>query len=670
VEIPTDEGPIRGHLTTEHARSSHGVPILILDSGQVLGWGDSVEGEKDYAIPWIVLSTHPSPPLSEVEHALRAVREWNKHVTRVHHITPLDLGLEDWFKNPTPGSSIRAYDEHLSTTLDPAFQSASPDEQAAAMTVQDAVENPRKGFWTLARSTRLSSTPPDKYGVVHGPYQLILSDTGAVEILKHGGGRGGRQRLLIKVDRYGTPHWGWVDKDQLYLVPESNTGGEVAQENPMPLRSRLVNAVTEYDRKQEGKRGYNRYAIGHYLGAVDRVMEEVGKGYSVRSAINNNFTGRLADYLLRSVGETPQTRDEQIGPMAREERNPSSDLGQQAFDAGKDFRLSGAYSETGVADTRVAKYGFNKWYNNLPLWGRGPRPTRTHTKARLLKDWMEGWAAGKRVEKRGNPEFGVRVLGFKNLTGRLTTAHAASSYGQPVLVLRGKVYGPGDVYRGTSGTLPPFYLRLEPTGRKPSAYKDLIDRWNKQVAVSEERYRKSLPTHPKVIDWEEAFKEENPESAATALYEDFHGRPPGETKEIITEVHDHGWLTQLGVLVELKVATVTQLDATITFEKAPPDLCSSEDGRQLYIEGGDQSLDLKSLKMSGEKWEKDSMVIGVLYELTYQTEKGFHKFKLTSYFHVLGEETGVQPFLLYDPTNQLLSVSGGQYQIKPEGIIN
>jgi hypothetical protein len=162
----------------------------------------------------------------------------------------------------------------------------------------------------------------------------------------------------------------------------------------------------------------------------------------------------------------------------------------------------------------------------------------------------------------------------------------------------------------------------------------------------------------------------NPESSAAELYEEFHGKPPGETLEIITEKQEHEWLTQLGTLVELKVATLTQLDATIRFDKDAPELCSSEDGRQLYIEGGDQSIGLKALKMDSDKWVKDSMTLGVLYELTYQTEKGFQAFKLTDYYHKLGEETGVQPFLLYDPRSQLLSISGGQYQTKPEGIVN
>ena len=552
--------------------------------------------------------------------------------------------------NPTPGETISAYDEHLATTLDPAFQAATPDEQAAAMTVQDATEN------------------------------------------------------------------------------------------PMPLRSQLVHAVTEYDRKQEGKRGYNRYAIGHYLRAVDGVMEEVGKGYSVRSAISNNFTGRLADYLLRTVGEAPQTREEQMGPMVQEERNPDysdaapdvkahieshpgtwfsylaypgktlhkggydtiyaaakeaavhdnrpiyfgtyhrgdeparltghalavwpdghitwanevplnranpddyrrtrleegslgervltgldeveaagemagrnwrgpvtaaklkhramqhithvrgyqknmrgmyqiafergfektykgaknpSDLGQAAFDAAKDFRLSGAYSDTGVANARVAGYGFSKWYNNL-----SPAESKGYRKATLKRNWMEGWAAGKRVEKKQA--------------------------------------------RG------------------------------------------------------------NPESPAQALYEDFHGRPSAETLEIVTERHEHDWLTGLGQLVELKVATVTQLDATISFtkDKTAPELCSSEDGRQLYIEGGNQEIPLKSLKMDGPKFEKDSMVLGILTEVTYRTSKGFHKFRPTDYYHRLGEESGVQPTLLYDPRNKLLSISGGAYRVEDIGIVD
>jgi len=164
---------------------------------------------------------------------------------------------------------------------------------------------------------------------------------------------------------------------------------------------------------------------------------------------------------------------------------------------------------------------------------------------------------------------------------------------------------------------------------------------------------------------------DNPEPEAAALYEDFHGRPPSEVKEIVTEREEHEWLTQLGTLVELKLNTLTNLDASIKFSGADaPDLCSSEDGRQLYIEGGNQEVDLAALKMDGDDWRKDSMVLGVIKEITYRTEKHFHKFDPIDYYHKLGEETGELPYLVYDPNNKLLSISGGQYQVKPEGIVN
>jgi hypothetical protein len=766
--------------------------------------------------------------------------------------------------NPTPGEAISAYDEHLATTLDPTFAAATPDEQAAAMTVQDALEN------------------------------------------------------------------------------------------PMPLRDLLAHVVTEYDRKQEGKRGYNMYALPQYLNGVSDVMEEVGKGYSVRSAITNTFTGRLADVLLRAVKESPTTREEQMGPMFKEKRNPyqgkiavtngdetvvlytrgdgrhafsadgepfeydgsvwldatgarwkqtrlsrnpapgysdaapdvkahieshpgtwfsylaypgktlhkgdydtiyaaakeaavhdnrpiyfgsyltgreparmtgsamavwpdghitwasevplrkanpdwwtekkekeyggkfstpvihiwkswkggaggpgrefwvftieqhveglvgrsigsyqhvterefktpqdakefalsvigspdyhvhnwqkakvqvhrkhwdpagdilqanPSDLGQAAFDAAKDFRLSGAYHETGVANARVAGYGFSKWYNNLT------RPQlKGHRKATLKKNWMEGWAAGKRVEKKqGNPSTSgtsAYRAGYDAYLSGKPVGHAASDYVRAHVAKDSQWYEKEhtrqEFHQGWSaasiekkdnpyyGPYTGFVVYNVENGVKVGTFRtqEEAQHWIDSYGASQE-YKER---YYRIKSAEEFYAgtrygERNPESPAQALYEDFHGRPSAETLEITTERQQHEWLTGLGTLVELKVATITQLDASISFakDKQAPELCSSEDGRQLYIEGGDQALDLKALKMAGDKWEKDSMVIGVLYELTYQTEKKFHKFKLTDYFHKLGEETGVQPTLLYDPTNRLLSISGGQYQVKDVGIVN
>lgn len=75
-------------------------------------------------------------------------------------------------------------------------------------------------------------------------------------------------------------------------------------------RARLVNAVTEYDRKQQGKRGYNHYALGHYCNAIQNVAEDMEEGRNIRAALLRCFNGRLLDVCLKAVGEAKFTMEE------------------------------------------------------------------------------------------------------------------------------------------------------------------------------------------------------------------------------------------------------------------------------------------------------------------------------------------------------------------------
>jgi hypothetical protein len=219
----------------------------------------------------------------------------------------------------------------------------------------------------------------------------------------------------------------------------------------------------------------------------------------------------------------------------------------------------------------------------------------------------------------------------------------------------------------------PIYMRGYRQG-----YMDGADEKPHRVRGVEPRYREGYSDGYR--DGSRAYAgQPNPEEieisdSAVELYEDFHGRPPDKIEEHVEQIEVQRDLAQLGTLTELKVATISGLDATIAFDPDDPQkrvqLASSPDGKQLFFVGGDQSVDLEAVGMSGAKWVRDSMVLGVLYELTYRTEKGFDSFRLTDYYHELGEETGVQPLLIYDPLNERLSVSGGQYQIRREGIVN
>lgn len=174
-----------------------------------------------------------------------------------------------------------------------------------------------------------------------------------------------------------------------------------------------------------------------------------------------------------------------------------------------------------------------------------------------------------------------------------------------------------------------------------------------------------------------ASKRRNPSSgvedsryAADAMFEDFHGKQPTEVIRVETEIVEPTHLAVLGSLVSIVVATVSGLEVTLGFESDPPYLCSSPDGTQLYIQGGNQCLDLQGLKMAGEDWERQHMVIGEMTETTYRTEKSFDKFQTIDYYHANGEESGVLPQLVYDPINKVLGVAGGRYKVLPEGIVD
>lgn len=172
-------------------------------------------------------------------------------------------------------------------------------------------------------------------------------------------------------------------------------------------------------------------------------------------------------------------------------------------------------------------------------------------------------------------------------------------------------------------------------------------------------------------------RRKNPEEAEGDLYESFHGKSATSTIFVNEEFEEVRDLETLGILVNFWVATIRDprkgtlietSDADGDFDEVGADedtvfLASNKSGTQIYFVGGDQSLDLDKLKFTGD-WVKPSMVIGVMYELTYRTRKKFDKFELTDYYHALGEETGDQPMLMYDSLSPHCAVSGGKYKIK------
>ena len=185
--------------------------------------------------------------------------------------------------------------------------------------------------------------------------------------------------------------------------------------------------------------------------------------------------------------------------------------------------------------------------------------------------------------------------------------------------------------------------------------------------------------HPLGHDWMVfwgPWKKGNPGEAAAEMSERFHGRPVTEVLEVEEQVHYHEHLADLGELEHLKVKALDGGIVTLTgFDGAI--LCSNEDGSQLYIRGGDQSVDLAPFAV--EKPYHDFEDLGEVVKLWYYTTKDHlgDQGGTASYHHTLSEEDferrGTRtrrPRLQYSTRDQLLSFSGGRYTVEDEGIKN
>lgn len=151
---------------------------------------------------------------------------------------------------------------------------------------------------------------------------------------------------------------------------------------------------------------------------------------------------------------------------------------------------------------------------------------------------------------------------------------------------------------------------------------------------------------------------------ARALYQGFHGEPSAET------ITAHGTsdiprvVTALGELTEMTLAS----GSVLSFDGKGFLLTSNPAGTQLYIVGAPASFTSDDL---GEfDTTKDLIDLGPVKYIVYRTEKGFDKFKSYEYKHKLGEESGDRPTLIYDRRNHRLLLAGGNYEVRPEGIVD
>jgi hypothetical protein len=183
------------------------------------------------------------------------------------------------------------------------------------------------------------------------------------------------------------------------------------------------------------------------------------------------------------------------------------------------------------------------------------------------------------------------------------------------------------------------------------------------------------PTEIDGVDVEAGVGDEMPDvvdhpEEADRIFEEFHGMPSEEEILAEEEIQVRENLSVLGRLVQLICECVADEQVyRINFGEDVM-LCCSADGRQLYIVGGDQSLDLDAMGFPPEQQQKDKVFIGSAQQVTYRTRKHFDEFAEIDYVHDFGEDGGQLPAVVYDRLNLTIELAGGDYEIKPEGIVN
>ena len=171
----------------------------------------------------------------------------------------------------------------------------------------------------------------------------------------------------------------------------------------------------------------------------------------------------------------------------------------------------------------------------------------------------------------------------------------------------------------------------------------------------------------------------NPLDTSQEAYEGFHGEKPKGSTTVQEREHFHTHVWEIGRLVMLKIQLPSDrrqpgLSSIVEIEfeyegKNPARLTANEKRNQMFVDGGDQSVNLKTF---GVETRHEKELLGYLKEAWYFTDKKHlgNQGGRAVYKHKLGEEGGELPAVVYRTLDKKLEIVGGSYTIPNEGVRN
>lgn len=155
---------------------------------------------------------------------------------------------------------------------------------------------------------------------------------------------------------------------------------------------------------------------------------------------------------------------------------------------------------------------------------------------------------------------------------------------------------------------------------------------------------------------------------AAQLYKDFHGAEPKKLTEVLQTIISRDAYASLGTLVKI-VQRKPAYDIEFSEDAHKSVMLASDvKGNQLFLIGGDQDCSSLLQQLGGSR--KDLIDLGEIKSIEYFARKKFDNFQPITYVHELGEVSGTRPRLMYDRLNKQLHIVGGNYKVKPEGIVD
>jgi hypothetical protein len=166
-------------------------------------------------------------------------------------------------------------------------------------------------------------------------------------------------------------------------------------------------------------------------------------------------------------------------------------------------------------------------------------------------------------------------------------------------------------------------------------------------------------------------RKKNP--SAAALRESFTGQPAETISSYSEPCMPAGDYAQLGELLALHVKPRAggQVQVITCKRDARPLVLADESGRQIYFAGGDQDLSAALAVFGAADRGNNRFELGEARRIDYKQRKEHLPDPDTDEWkHYFGEENGIRPIAVFDARHRRILLEGGDYRIRPEGIVN